>query len=210
LGRLVPDLILTLATAGGGAAARGSRGLAALRRLGGRADDVADLARVANRVDDIGDAARIANRTDEVADVARVGDNALSIPTPREGMRVWRVHGQQLDDAGNVVQRRLPDGTVVPAGSRPGGASWTPVDPQLSPNFRIDAGLPNENPGRFMSEGILRNPENVTDVRPALPLDGNPGGWPEYLIRDADNAVELTSVRGVNEPWTHGPGDWRP
>lgn len=99
---------------------------------------------------------------------------------------------------------------MMPSGSRPGGQSWTPVHPAESPNFRVDAGLPNENPGRFISEGILRKPENVDEVRPALPLDGHPGGWPEYIIENADEAVDSVHVGGVNEPWTHQPGDWTP
>jgi len=115
---------------------------------------------------------------------------------------VWRVYGANLADDGTIVVRQLPDGAVVPTGSRPFGASWTPTDPSLSPNFRVSAGLPDENPGRFLIEGILRNPDHVTEVRSALPLDGHPGGWPEYLIRDAQDAVEVVTVRGVNEPWT--------
>lgn len=66
------------------------------------------------------------------------------------------------------------------------------------------------NPGRFLSEGTLRRPDNVAEVREALPLDGNAGGWPEYLIDDAEDAVELTNVSGINEAWTRRPGEWAP
>ena len=123
-----------------------------------------------------------------------------SVPPPSEGQRVWRVYGQQMDGAGHPL----------PAGARPFGQSWTPVDPTLSPNYRRDAGLPNENPGRFFIEGMLRRPEDVTEVRPALPLDGNPGGWPEYVIENSEEAVDVTRVGGVNEPWTQPPGRWGP
>lgn len=63
-------------------------------------------------------------------------------------------------------------------------------------------------PGRFIIEGTLRHPGNVTEVRPAQPLDGNPGGWPEYVIDNSYEAVEVSRVGGVNEPWTQQPGDW--
>lgn len=129
----------------------------------------------------------------------RVTVNADGIEVPREGMPVWRVYGEAQDAIGGLQR-----------GSLPGGASWTPVDPRGSADFRWDAGLPDENPGRFLIEGILRDPGSVTDVRPALPLDGNPGGWPEYLIDSPLDAIEITDVSGVNAPWTHGPGDWAP
>ena len=84
-----------------------------------------------------------------------------------------------------------------------------PVDPTLSPTFALTPGLPNENPGCCIIEGTLRQPENVTVVRPALPLDGNPGGWPDYLVENAGEAVERTRVGGGNAPWTQQPGDWQ-
>ncbi|MFT4262157.1 MAG: hypothetical protein QM572_02135 [Nocardioides sp.] len=121
------------------------------------------------------------------------------IENPTEGMTVYRIFGEAQDDIGGLER-----------GSRPFGESWTPVDPRHSSDFRWDAGLPDENPGRFFVEGILRRPSHVTEVRPALPLDGNPGGWPEYLIRDAGDAVEIRSVGGVNQPWSRSPGDWTP
>ncbi len=123
----------------------------------------------------------------------------FDIDNPTEGMRVWRVFGESQDDLGGLER-----------GSRPFGESWTPRNPLESGDFRRDAGLPDENPGRFFVEGILRNPSHVDDVRPALPLDGQPGGWPEYIIKNAEDAVEVRDVGGVNETWTHQPGDWTP
>jgi hypothetical protein len=130
------------------------------------------------------------------------GDPGLGapIPPPQEGQPVWRVWGQN----------EAADGTLLPSGSRPWGESWTPADPTASPDFRAGAGLPDQNPGRFYTRGILVKPGNVYDVRPALPLDGQPGGWPEYLIRDPQSAIEPTHVGGVNEPWSHLPGEWTP
>lgn len=124
---------------------------------------------------------------------------AHGIDNPREGMRVWRIYGEAQDRFGGLQR-----------GSMPGGQSWTPVDPRGSADFRWDAGLPDENPARFLIEGILRRPSHVTEVRPALPLDGNPGGWPEYLIENPLDAIEIRDVSGVNAPWTRQPGDWAP
>ncbi len=142
-------------------------------------------------------ATRLAAAGDEVGTLLAVG---RAIPPPQEGMRVYRVWGQAEDAGGNLI----------PRGSRPWGESWTPVRPDLTPDFRQAAGLPDENPARFLSEGVLRKPENVTEVREALELHGNRGRWPEYLIDDSEQAVELSRVSGVNEPWTHRPGDWVP
>ncbi len=122
------------------------------------------------------------------------------IPLPTEGMPVWRVFGENLDGAGRQTR----------TGSLPLGAPWTPKDPRLSTDFRVDAGLPDENPGRFLVEGVLNDPDEVSVIRPALPLDGNPGGWPEFLIDDAAKAVDVVGVSGVNEPWTRAPGSFVP
>lgn len=124
---------------------------------------------------------------------------AIDIPAPREGMPVWRVYGEAQDSFGGLQR-----------GSMPGGQSWTPRDPRLSTDFRADAGLPDENPGRFIVEGRLADPSAITSIRPALPLDGQPGGWPEYLIENAEDAVVIDRVQGVNLPWTRMPGDWVP
>lgn len=120
------------------------------------------------------------------------------IPAPYEGQQVYRIWGQNQDSAGHMMF----------SGARPNGRSWTPINPANSSNFRVDAGLPRENPARFISEGTLRCPGNVVEMRCALPLDGNSGGWPEYLIEDSDHAVELSRVAGVNESWTIPPGGW--
>lgn len=132
---------------------------------------------------------------------ARVPVNGPAhIEDPYQGQRVWRVYGENQDAGGNMTR----------TGSRPYGEPWTPADPAGSGNFRSDAGLPDENPGRFVVEGRLNDPSAVHTKRDALPLDGNPGGWPEYLINDAENSVQVVGVGGVNETWTHGPGGWSP
>jgi hypothetical protein len=156
---------------------------------------VADALRVGDGLEGVL-GARSVKALEETGELAA---KSAEIAAPEEGMTVWRVAGEAQDGLGGLER-----------GSRPFGESWTPRNPAESGDFRWDAGLPDENPGRFIVEGTLRNPESVYEVRPALELDGNPGGWPEYLIRDADQAVEVRGVSGVNEPWTRQPGDWAP
>ena len=201
IGHLVPDAVAAVATAGTGAlATRGAKG--GMEVLDGLSDlNKLDRLSELEKLDDLSDLRRL----DEpfVPDLASMTNKEkaelFDIDNPQQGMRVWRVFGEAQDDLGGLER-----------GSRPFGESWTPRNPLESGDFRRDAGLPDENPGRFYVEGILRNPSHVYDVRPALPLDGQPGGWPEYLIRDADQAVEVRDVGGVNETWTHRPGDWSP
>ncbi len=68
------------------------------------------------------------------------------------------------------------------------------------PNFRDAAGLPNGNTGRFVIEGTLQDPSKVIKTRPALPLDGNRGGLPEYIIPDGlkNGGIKIDKVGGVN------------
>jgi len=135
----------------------------------------------------------------------------LRVPMPSEGTTVYRVFGEALDASGAGLSK----------GSRAGGASWTPTDWTLADDFRWEAGLPDENPMRFAETGDLVDPFRVDEIRLALPLDGNPGGWPEYMIpavetspgnwSDALDAVDLTDVQGVNIPGvTTPPGGWTP
>lgn len=71
--------------------------------------------------------------------------------------------------------------------SRVDGYSYTPVDPRTVDNFRNEAGLPSggesgyNNSGVFLIEGHVR-PYNIIIRRDALPLDGNAGGLPEFII----------------------------
>jgi hypothetical protein len=66
-------------------------------------------------------------------------------------------------------------------------------------NFRNVAGLPSggasgfNNTAEFMIEGKV----NVLDIiksRPALPLDGNIGGLPEYIINPQNVSITNFSV----------------
>ena len=108
-----------------------------------------------------------------------------TIPTPTDGQKVYRVYGGD---------------------AKAGGASWSPTNPADASNYRNAAGLPSggasgaNNTGQFVIEGTLTDPSKVVKTRSALPLDGNQGGLPEYIIPNAlDNgAVRVDRVSGVN------------
>ncbi len=85
--------------------------------------------------------------------------------------------------------------------SGPGGKSFTPVNPNSVGNFRDAAGLPSggafgTNTARFMIEGTVKQ-KNILLRRRALPMDGNRGGLPEIVVKDATK-VKIKRVSGVN------------
>lgn len=65
--------------------------------------------------------------------------------------------------------------------SGPLGHSWTPIDPRNIPSPRDALGLPDGNTATSISTGQLVDVNGVT-VRSALPLHGNKGGAPEFLV----------------------------
>lgn len=67
-------------------------------------------------------------------------------------------------------------------------------------NYRDAAGLPNQNSGRFVSEGTIKNSEGIK-IKNADPLDGNKGGLDQVYIPKPENQVELDKVSGVNPPF---------
>ncbi len=113
------------------------------------------------------------------------GDCGTTIPQPYEGQTLYRVYGGD---------------------SAAGGASWSPLNPGNVENYRDVAGLPSggasgyNNSGRFVIEGTLNDPSKVVLQRAALPLDGQQGGIPEYIIPDGLNngAISINRVSGVN------------
>lgn len=105
----------------------------------------------------------------------KAGDNLIGAAVT-EGTKVFRVWG---DEAGAM------------------GRSWTTVDPRTVPNYRDAAGLPAQNSGRFISEGVLQNTQGVT-TRGALPLHGNAGGLPEVVVPNPASQIRLDNVQGLN------------
>ena len=114
------------------------------------------------------------SKADNIGDAARAAEGGID-----EGTKIFRVWGD--DAAAN-------------------GRSWTTVDPESVPNYRSAAGLPSQNSGRFVSEGVIQDATGIT-TRSSLPLDGNPGGLSEVLIPNPSNQVDLTRVSGANPPY---------
>jgi RHS repeat-associated protein len=85
--------------------------------------------------------------------------------------------------------------------AKAGGFSWTPIDPKSVGNFRDAAGLPSGgasgsiNTAENIIQGTVKN-KNIIKKRAALPLDGNKGGLPEYII-DPKN-VDNKTTRPMN------------
>jgi hypothetical protein len=80
------------------------------------------------------------------------------------------------------------------------------VRPDSVPDYRDAAGLPSGrasqvvNSGQYVIEGTLMDPAKVVKTRRALPLDGNAGRLPEYVVPGwQDNgAIRVDRVSGVN------------
>lgn len=98
------------------------------------------------------------------------------VAPPKAGEKVYRVYGEN---------------------NKPFGRYWTSVDPRKTVDFRDAAGLPDQNTGRFVIEGTLKNADGVT-TRRALPIGDRKGGIRELEIPDAENQVDIKRVSGVN------------
>ena len=110
--------------------------------------------------------------------VAHAGKGRADVPnsTVSQGDRVFRVWGD--DAAAN-------------------GRSWTRTDPRTVENYRDAAGLPNQNSGRFVTEGTLTDTAGVTQ-REALSVHGNRGGLDELVVPDPARQIRVDRVSGVN------------
>jgi len=64
-------------------------------------------------------------------------------------------------------------------------------------NYRDVAGLPNQNSGRFVTEGTLTNTKGVAQ-RDALSLHGNKGGFDELVVPDPAKQIRVDRVSGAN------------
>jgi hypothetical protein len=84
--------------------------------------------------------------------------------------------------------------------SPPFGESWTTTNPGAVSDFRGGAGLPPENAGRFVSEGILSGTDGVYTTT-ASRIGSNPGGLPEVVVPNADAQIDLIRVSGANPPF---------
>ena len=101
--------------------------------------------------------------------------NLSKITPPVAGMRVYRVYG------GKAVQM---------------GRYWTPIDPRSVVNYRNAAGLPNDNTGEFLVEGLLHSVKNIT-VDAAAPIGSTAGGLIEYVIQSPSTQITVQSIQQV-------------
>ena len=138
----------------------------------------------------------------DFADQARVGGSAALTLELHPGCAPTY---DQLASASLLAARGgVGEGTKVYRvwgdGAAANGRSWTTVNPGSVPNYRGAAGLPSQNTGRFVSEGVIQDATGIT-TRSSLPLGGNPGGLPEVLIPNPAGQVRLSGVSGVNPPF---------
>lgn len=141
-------------------------------------DLAASAVGLASPIPGTGLAIKAARAADKATDIVKapdtVGDLAKSAPKP--GNKIYRVWGNEASA---------------------NGRSWSRTDPRAVDNYRGAAGLPNQNSGRFVTEGTLTNAKGVTQ-RDALPLHGNNGGLDELVVPDPANQVRVDRVSGVN------------
>jgi RHS repeat-associated protein len=84
--------------------------------------------------------------------------------------------------------------------SGPMGHSWTPANPMGMSNPRAELGLPKGNSGQMLTRARVTDMEGVMQ-RDALPLDGNPGGAPEWLFPDPLSQLEVHWTIPLVPPW---------
>ncbi len=80
------------------------------------------------------------------------------------------------------------------------GRYWTPVNPAEVAGFRAAAGLPVENTGRFVIEGVLQDATGVQVGRAAAGAGGR-GGIPEFLVPAPAKQIQIINVSGANPPF---------
>ncbi len=71
------------------------------------------------------------------------------------------------------------------------GRSWTTVDPNATPNYASQAGLPAENSRTSVVSGVISDMNGVS-LTTAAPGASGPGGIPEVVIPDAARQVKVT------------------
>ncbi|MFA5144020.1 MAG: toxin TcdB middle/N-terminal domain-containing protein [Candidatus Omnitrophota bacterium] len=83
-------------------------------------------------------------------------------------------------------------------GAKGDGIHWSPTNPDAVPNYRIQAGLPNANSGRFVAEARITRIDNII-VREATVIYGNGDVQmvKEYVIQDPLSRV-IERVSGAN------------
>ena len=140
------------------------------------------------------------NSGQELSTGQRIGSGALSVIDAAATVGV-AAGGASLANSVFSAGSEVQQGTTVfrvwgdEAGAN--GRSWTTVDPRTVSNYRDVAGLPNQNSGRFLSEGVIQDTTGIR-LQPADPLHGNVGGLPEVIIPNPGQQITLRNIQGLN------------
>lgn len=131
----------------------------------------------------------------------------------QNGAYTYAAHNSQEAIAGNFAasifnvaygtslsNRRVNVFRAFGGDARAQGFSWTPTNPESVSDFRNLAGLPSGgasgsvNTAEFLIQGRVHM-NDIIKTRSALPLDGNIGGLPEFII-DPKN-VRITNFKVI-------------
>ncbi len=127
-------------------------------------------------------------------------ETAFTLGTAGYGAIQTRLAANLASEGSEGLQTGIKVYRVWGDGAGSAGRSWTTVNPSTVTNFRNVAGLPSQNAGRFVSEGILEDVMGVTR-RAALKLGSNSGGLPELVVPNPQTQISLIRVSGVNPPF---------
>ena len=175
LGSMAASLAVAAVASAGTQSAASSN--AATAAAVGRYDSASQLPagtqRASNRaaIADLGalQPATVASETSRPEMAPRVAAEDVTAGAAKAEQYVYRVHG---GDSG------------------PMGHSWTPENPMGMSNPRAGLGLPKGNSGQMLTRARVTDMEGVMQ-RDALPLDGNPGGAPEWLFPDPLSQLDV-------------------
>jgi RHS repeat-associated protein len=124
----------------------------------------------------VGEAAVAA--THAAANAVRKGSGSKSKNAPQKGQLVYRVYGGL---AGKY------------------GTYWTPLDPRTATDYRVQAGLPDENSCTRLVTGRLKDASGI-QFGAAQPINGIGGGWPEYIIPNPKVQVDIMADDPIEPP----------
>jgi hypothetical protein len=124
--------------------------------------------------------------------------SAGTIPVPSRSASATGVAAEA--GAGGAAKAEQYVYRVHGGDSGPMGHSWTPANPMGMSNPRAELGLPKGNSGQMLTRARVTDMEGVMQ-RDALPLDGNPGGAPEWLFPDPLSQLEVHWTIPLVPPW---------
>ena len=153
----------------------------AIISIAGAVLSVVGMGAAARVVGNVASAARI-----NVTAAAEIGAKNMEKLTVRQAIRLKpsqlveseRLFAKPVADLkpGDSVYRLYGDKALSD------GASYSTLPPSAMANPRSSLGLPRANSGESLIVGRVDSVDNLKVTRHALPLNGQPGGAPEYII----------------------------